>query len=220
MKKIINNHFVKILIFLFSGIILGKFYSYYNLKNKKNDFTTNSANEFIVTIKGAVNNPGKYKFKKGTRFSDLIKASGGYAKGAKKIKKNYYLKNNQIYTIKYRKNVFVKILGEIKKPGNYQLLSGAKLYKLIKLAGGITKKGYKPKINFILRNNAKIMIYAKIKVSIFGEIIKPGTYFLKKGNRLYDLIKLAGGITPHGYKPYKNYYLKDGQKFFIFKRRK
>lgn len=55
----------------------------------------------------------------------------------------------------------------------------------------------------IIENNETIEINSEkeqsktIKVDIKGEIVNPGVYELKEGERVGDVIKLAGGITEH-----------------------
>jgi protein involved in polysaccharide export with SLBB domain len=55
----------------------------------------------------------------------------------------------------------------------------------------------------------------KIRVSVLGAVEKPGEYEMFKGDRFRDLLLKAGGVAPLGVGPEKNYFLKDGQRFFI-----
>ena len=50
--------------------------------------------------------------------------------------------------------------------------------------------------NAILDNSNEIS-YDSVKVDIKGEVKKPGVYELNSNNRISDVIKLAGGLTPN-----------------------
>ncbi len=126
-----------------------------------------------VSIQGAVKNPGEYEIRRGTRYFDLIELAGGITDEAdeSRIKKNYYLKNNDEYYVPYKKS---------HKYSRYK--------------------------------------YDKwIEIEISGAIQSPGKYRVRKGTRYFELIKLAGGLTQNADKKKirKNYYLKDGQSFYI-----
>ncbi len=167
-----NKLYLKVVFFLLFSIVIGKLYSSYVSVYAKEEFVENkvsgdlntSKKEFLeVFIDGAVKKPGKYKIEKNSRLYDLVDKAGGYKKNAYKKVKNYFLKNGSKFTIKYRKKILVEILGEIKKPGQYILFQGDKLYKLIKKAGGVTKVGYTPKKNYYLKNGMKFYIYKRRK---------------------------------------------------------
>lgn len=58
---------------------------------------------------------------------------------------------------------------------------------------------------------------SKLKVHIIGEIVSPGIYELNEGDRIYDLILLAGGTTENADLNKINlaYELSDGEKIYI-----
>jgi len=123
----------------------------------------------VVEVKGAIKHPGEYRVKSGSRYFDLIKLAGGLNAKADKgrIKKNYYLKNGQIFYVPFKKSI--------------------------------------SKVRSI------------IEVEIRGAIKRPGIYKLRGGSRFNKLLKKSGGLlaTADQHRKYKNYYLKDGQTFYI-----
>ncbi len=60
-----------------------------------------------------------------------------------------------------------------------------------------------------------------IKVHIGGEVVKEGVYELEEGQRIEDLIKLAGGLTENASTELVNFaeVLTDGEKITIMKKR-
>lgn len=56
-----------------------------------------------------------------------------------------------------------------------------------------------------------------VYVHICGEITNPGVYELKEGSRIYELVNLAGGLTPYASRNYLNQAesVTDGQKIYI-----
>lgn len=224
MKEPTNKLYLKIILFLFSGLALGHLYTRYIRSQdssipaervSSSSVSPEKSGDFIrVSIRGAVAKPGIFKLKQGSRLEDLIRAAGGYREGAQKEIKNYYLKNNTEFTIKYRKKIKVSISGEVAAPGEYEMFWGDRLYDLIRKAGGLTAQGWMPE-NFFLKERKKWYVPRKIRVSIRGEVNRPGEYEMKAGSRLSDLVKSAGGMTSSGTFPKKDYYLKEGKSYFI-----
>ncbi len=178
----INKIYIKFIIFIFIGLGIGKIYSIYfinknNSKKKENlvikrqklSFNkkvlkkTKLKKNIRIKIGGAIKSPGIYDLPYGKRFLDLIKLAGGYKKGAFRVKKNYFLKNGQEFTIKYKKKIKLEIIGEINKPGSYNMYLGDKVYDLIKKAGGITPNGLIPHKNYFLKDNMRFIIYKRKK---------------------------------------------------------
>ncbi|MDH4128659.1 MAG: SLBB domain-containing protein [Spirochaetota bacterium] len=167
-----------VIFIIISPILLEKniYTSFNNLngdKNLKNDFSSPlfflKEKKFYVEIKGAVKNPGKYLVESGTRYFDLIQLAGGFTNKAKTshIKKNYYLKNGQIFTIPFKdqfvktKWIEVEIRGAILKPGIYKIKSGERFFKLLQKAGGFTlnadkRRKYK---NYMLKDGQSFYVY-------------------------------------------------------------
>ena len=84
------------------------------------------------------------------------------------ISYNLYKENNTILdnTTVEEKGLFVDIKGEVLKPGVYEVVSGTRVSDLIKLAGGITKKGNTRFINLSkkLYDGDVIVIYSNDEI--------------------------------------------------------
>jgi len=113
----------------------------------------------------------------------------------------------------------VYVLGEVAKPGWYELQPGMRLLDVLWLAGGQTEaadlsqvKLFDPKagsrtvdvqkimdtgdmsLNSPLGPNTVLMVpESKNEVVVVGYVVKPGTYRFKKGERLSDAVAAAGG---------------------------
>ncbi|MEJ5286906.1 MAG: hypothetical protein CH6_1425 [Candidatus Kapaibacterium sp.] len=119
-----------------------------------------------VTISGAVVQPGKYHYKKGDRFSDLIK----FAKG---FKDNADLSNIYVQSDGSTKNISVDINN----------ISGID-FELEPYTNVIV--GEIP-----IKRNTKTGV-----AGIYGCVEKPGVYPIEPGKtRLLDLVNLAGGLS-------------------------
>jgi len=123
----------------------------------------------------------------------------------------------------------ISIFGEVNKPDVYTYAKGMELKDLLKLAGWFNDKADKSYIELIryeIKNNERIRkiirlsdkdLNYKLKpydeinvktipnwgerktVEITGEVKYPGVYTIKTGERLYDVIKRAGGFTDEAY---------------------
>ena len=139
--------------------------------------------------------------------------------------KSFFLKADDIITVRknqdFNKHNIVYISGEVKFPGSYSIRhEKEKLSDIISRAGGITANAYpfgsifrrdkkSVRINFneILgspksSNNIVVLDLDSIFISnrlfmysIFGQVHSPGTYQFKKGLRVSDVIKNAGGFN-------------------------
>lgn len=117
----------------------------------------------------------------------------------------------------------VSVDGEVNLPGVYTVTSVDRVLEAVMLAGGITDNGSRRDIQ-ILRNGkiirADLMRYARSGdnksnpymlegdkifvlprqrkvglVEIYGSVKLPGSYEYVQGDRIYDLVRLAGGLT-------------------------
>ena len=136
--------------------------------------------EPVYYIYGEVQKPGIYRtWDKNFRLKDLIMRAGG-------LKNDAYL--NKVEVVSYKVN----------KDGN--LVKIADKYYNLKLA----LKG-DPVNNILLKPYDKVIVRKipgwgdEITVAIKGEVKFPGTYILKKGSRLSDLIEKAGGYKDDAY---------------------
>jgi protein involved in polysaccharide export with SLBB domain len=127
----------------------------------------------IVRIAGAIHKPSEYELRKKMRVSDLVKLAGG--------------------------------------PKYFAYLKEAELTRLTPTPGGpVTEKirisieralQDDPEHNILLRQNDYLFVRAVPEwelyrtVTISGEVRFPGTYTIKRGERLSSLIERAGGYT-------------------------
>jgi polysaccharide export outer membrane protein len=123
--------------------------------------------------------------------------------------------NVAVSIVKFSFNKFY-VLGEVAKPGEYDLVPGIGLREAIALAGGLkpeadtsslillNREGKKEIINFdeILKGGEDIklqpgdtVILPTAVVSVIGEVRVPGQVTLFKGAKLMEIIARCGGIT-------------------------
>lgn len=138
-----------------------------------------------------------------------------------------YLENNDFVIVSfYDKKVFAS--GQFKRPMHYQLKKEEGLNDLVKYAGGLTSNAYASSAAIIRNVNEKqqikninlnqkdnkasdqlldgdMIVISPInkglqnKVILKGEVAYPNSYELKAGDRLFDVINRAGGLTPNAY---------------------
>ncbi len=130
-----------------------------------------------VLITGAVNKPGEYELARNMKISDLIKLAGGLKE--------------------------------------YALLDKAELTRIIPTSAGPKIERIElnlskvlegdPQYDLVLYNHDHLLVRAIPewnlygKVTITGEVKFPGTYTIKKSERLSSLIERAGGFTDKAY---------------------
>lgn len=123
--------------------------------------------------------------------------------------------NVAVSIVKFSFNKFY-ILGEVNKPGEYDLVPSLGLREAIALAGGVTpqadatsvllinKEGKKGKINLqeilkggedIKLNPGDTIIVPQAVVSVIGEVKIPGEVTLFPGAKLTEIIARCGGFT-------------------------
>ncbi|WP_176941588.1 MULTISPECIES: SLBB domain-containing protein [unclassified Candidatus Frackibacter] len=114
----------------------------------------------------------------------------------------------------------VTVLGEVNRPGTYQLQKGKRILDAISFAGGVNQLADLAHVK-LTRNNKSLLIELEsllngdntlqnykledgdvlyipedtIEVTVLGEVRKAGKYKLKRGVHLSDLIAQAGGLT-------------------------
>lgn len=166
-------------------------------------------NYIYVDIKGEVNNPGVYWVKASSRVFEVIDLAGGLTSLADTS--SLYLSEivkdgSSVIVPKLNEavDITVQIMGAIMRPGYYQLPEGSTLEALIAKAGGLTVKADKTMINYhlILADGdvitvQEMIVIEKIYVSIKGEVINPGVYYVEETISVIDLITLAGGLTEY-----------------------
>ena len=128
----------------------------------------------IVTIYGAVQRPDTYTKTEGMKFSDLLLISGGLLQGAHQIAELARIANDGEVIIK---TLDIKAL----KAGDLSLDILIENEDII----SIKRQGQFPEV--------------MPTVNISGEVLYPGSYVLKRNERLSDLVKRAGGLTDNAY---------------------
>ncbi len=148
---------------------------------------------------------------------------------AKMIKSGYAsMATNQtelIVSIGKIRSIKITVIGEVKKPGSYNLSSLSTLFNALYAAGGPTNKGSFRQIELI-RNNKVITILdaydfllrgdqtsnvrltdqdvvrippAKVQVSLLGEIKREGIFEILPNDNLNKLIDFSGGFSNEAY---------------------
>lgn len=123
------------------------------------------------------------------------------------------------------KNIPIFVLGDVKKPGAYNIGSFATITDALIMAGGpnsigsmrrvelrrgnkvvttfdlydLLLKGDKSQDKVLRAGDVVFVPVAGPLVGVIGNVKRPAVYELKKGDTLYDLIQLSGGILPTGY---------------------
>ncbi|WJS95171.1 SLBB domain-containing protein [Flavobacterium johnsoniae] len=141
---------------------------------------------------------------------------------------------NQIRTIK------ITIVGG-KQPGNYSISSLATVYNALHLAGGPGKNGSYRNIELIRNNKVyrNIDIYRFLvkgdqsdnvslkendviripaytqRVTVEGEVKRPGIFEMKKGEKFSDLLNFASGFNEFAYTASVNVLQKTGKEFKV-----
>tara|TARA_R110000772_G_scaffold267854_1_gene392927 strand:+ start:2899 stop:5703 length:2805 start_codon:yes stop_codon:yes gene_type:complete len=226
----------------------------------------------IVSVKGAVRNPGDYPLTKNATVNDLLNAAMGYTQNSELqyallARKNKQLNTEVLYidlTSENGKNIklsaldrlylfdrntprtellsnlitelrqqadkslaqnIVSISGDVHFPGQYPYVVNMSSNELISLAGGLKESSYlvdadlvrfshdgresaevtHQNINlnntFLLKSLDTLHIkripdwQEKRSIKLAGEVVFPGTYILKKGESLHDVLQRAGGLT-------------------------
>ena len=201
-----------------------------------------STNNF-ATIYGQVAREGIYEINDTTSLEKLIEFAGGASAGAYTIQvqvkrvgndkkeivstsdlAGFKLKAGDIIEIgkndeRYKNGVM--FLGNVNRPGIYEIKQGEKFSEIIKKAGGLKKESYTDKVQIIrvkadttlekysfnmnnedpeLKPEDEITVFSlqdassTKKVRITGPVNAPGTYPIYENSRVSDLIFAAKGI--------------------------
>ena len=184
-RRLKEDYTPTIINFNVDDVLTGKF----NLDLQREDsvhiYTINEVREkFTLSINGEINNAGVYNYADNMKVPDLILLAGGFKDGAS-------LKT-------------IEVSRRLRKSTNENDTTLYSIVKTINLkdnfnAGDST-------LNFSLQpfdivSVRRIPSYREqIKVSIQGEVLYPGEYFVtQKEERLSDLIKRAGGLKNSAY---------------------
>lgn len=142
--------------------------SFKNQYLQDGDFIVVPPKQGIIQIDGEVKRPGKYEYKEGDKFSDLLKFCGGYSAMANTSsinitrvnnnqlqmfsigellagQKDFLLKNGDVVNVLRVSDLIrnsISIKGAVHVPGYYPLKKGTKISDLIVSAKGLTYKAF------------------------------------------------------------------------------
>ncbi len=157
---------------VYKYLTTGDFGKHLYLEN--NDFVIVPFYDKKVLASGQFKRPMYYQLKKDEGMKDLIKYTGGFTTEAYKSGGAIIRNVNEKQTIK---SVNFNAIG-------------------LKANGEITDE---------LLNDGDVVVVSPInaglsnKVIVKGEVAYPNVYEIRKGDRLFDVINRAGGITPNSY---------------------
>lgn len=144
---------------------------------------TDLQEEYTVTVNGEVGVPGTYKYVAGMTIEDLVIQAGGLKEAASTAK--------------------IDIARRLKNPGSVDYSGSLAENSTLSLKEGLIIDGKK---DFVLQPFDEVYVrtspgYSKQEnVKVEGEVLFAGAYALsQKGERLSELIKRAGGLTPEAY---------------------
>jgi protein involved in polysaccharide export with SLBB domain len=130
----------------------------------------------VVSINGQIHHPGSYPFRDGMRVSDILRAGGDFNAGA--------------YTLN------AEITRNVIEHGRSMNLIHQNVDLAAILKGDASADiQLQPYDNLIIRQIPDW--YEQVTVRLAGEVNFPGTYTVRKGETLTQLIKRAGGFTQH-----------------------
>lgn len=139
--------------------------------------------DYTINVYGAVGKPGRYKYAEGMTVEDLIVQAGGLKEAASVVK--------------------VEVARRIKNPKSTLTTEALSENYILTLKDGLIVDG---KQGFVLEPFDEVYIRRspgykeQQNVRIEGEVLFGGEYVLKKKNqRLSDLVRDAGGLTPEAY---------------------
>ena len=138
--------------------------------------------EYKISINGEVRNSGIFNFSENTSVEDLVALAGGFREGAsaKRIEISRRIRNSDINSISAKTSEVFQV----------------NVDRNLKFAG--EKFILQPFDIVSVRNETGYEIQREVKVE--GEVLYPGTYTItNKDERISDLVKRAGGLTPLAY---------------------
>ena len=138
------------------------------------------------------------------------------------LEQDYLVSPQVSIFVKEYGTVAVSVLGQVKTPGSYEIRDNFSLTQVIARAGGFTEnadtskvkimrgKGYDKEVievdadqimrrsatDIVIKADDTIIVEECGKISIMGQVIRPGSYVLKRGLTAVGAISMAGGFTP------------------------
>jgi polysaccharide export outer membrane protein len=219
------------------------------LRNPEVFVSLKQARPQLVFVEGQLNRPGAHPIQPGWRVADAIAAAEGLKilpertvatliRGEQTMpidlpailhrgdqRTNYLLQPGDLLSVQQKPAVRVAILGEVKRPGNYDLDADSRVMQAIAQAEGVTefaalKRAFIDRQGTIIpfdlyqssvqgdtreSNNPPLQDGDVIVVpqnlqryAIVGQVVRPGYYPIPEGKPflLSDAIAQAGGMTP------------------------
>lgn len=137
---------------------------------------------------------------------------------------NLGLKDNDVIRIPTY-NARVEILGEVKRPGIFEVINNERFSDILKYASGFTDEAYTASVNVLRKSNRELEVYdlpeenfnsyipvsgeeftvTKIlerfsnRITIKGAVFRPDMYSYTPGLKILDLITKAEGLTEDAY---------------------
>lgn len=223
---------------------LASIYSGLRTGNTNVSVTIGNIRSIKVVLTGEVVKPGTYSLPSVATVFNALYSSGGpnqsgsfrqveVIRGGRKIatldvydflltgelKNNVRLQDQDVIRIPtYRKRV--EIVGEVKRPGIFEMVNGEDLTDLLRFAGDFTERAYRARIK-VLKNTAterrisditaaefavyqpstgdkyfvdEILDRFENRVTIDGAVFRPGQFELEPGLTLGELIQKAEGL--------------------------
>ncbi|HMI00847.1 MAG TPA: SLBB domain-containing protein [Pedobacter sp.] len=138
--------------------------------------------EYKISIQGEVRYPGTFDYADSISLGDLIQKAGGFREGAtpNRIEVSRRVKNSDATSMSARTaEVFT-----INVDPQLRILGPKFILKPFDMISVRSSEGYQ----------------VQKQVKLEGEVLYPGTYTItQKNEKISDLIKRAGGLTPLGY---------------------
>ncbi|MDQ7844112.1 MAG: SLBB domain-containing protein [Armatimonadota bacterium] len=223
---------------------LARLYSKY-LKSPSVSVTVREFRVDRIYILGQVSRPGEYPLRPGVGIMELLASAGGPTNRADLAKivvirgRTEAQQLNLLEALASNRNPDVKlqpgdvlfipetdkrivVLGQVNRPGAYDLLEGQRVSDLLAAAGGITPRAA-PQASFIVRGQQQIPVdlqkvlagdmaanvvlqpgdmmvvpESQNRIAVMGAVNNPGTFALTENMKLIDALALAGGPTQAG----------------------
>ena len=138
--------------------------------------------EYKVSIQGEVRAPGTFDYADNMKLEDVIQMAGGFKEGAtpNRIEISRRIKNSDAMSASARTaEVF-----NVSVDQNLKIADSTFILKPFDVVSIRSSEGYQ----------------VQKQVKLEGEVLYPGTYTIsQKNERISDLIKRAGGLTPTAY---------------------
>ncbi len=164
-----------------------------------------------VNVKGEVKNPGQYRLRENMNLEDLLLVAGGFTRGAyiKEVEINRFMPGmtDQISADKYQ-----TIPVPLVEDSSVEDISFALEDTLRALKNARSTPLQHRDIVFVRRNPN---YHDDEFVTISGEVVFPGDYaIIKDGEKISELIKRTGGLTPQAFPPGARFY-RGGQRVVV-----